>query len=381
MIDRLQELEIKKSKKSILLLGPRQVGKSTLVKSLQPDLQINFSDERTLIDFAGQPSSLPDLLERTGARSIFIDEVQRLPSILNTVQALIDSDKKLKFYLTGSSARKLKRGGANLLPGRVINHSLGPVVARELDYKFDVRRTLQYGFLPEILSLSKEAEKKEILLSYSSNYIREEIQAEALVRSLESFTRFLNELCKWTGSFIDYTKLSKRAQISRHTCPNYFEILEDTMIGHRLFPDPELIERADLVKHPKFFFFDVGVFNALDRSFEVSNRRIGALIEQLVFQQIYHSANALRKNFEIYSFRTRGGLEADFALRIDDHYLLVEAKADEEVQDSDFAALALIRKQYLPESKAFIFHSGQKARKVQTIWALPVAEGLREIGL
>ncbi|MBK7962719.1 MAG: ATP-binding protein [Bdellovibrionales bacterium] len=381
MINRLQKIEIEKSKKGILLLGPRQVGKSTLVKGLQPDLQINFSDERTLIDYAGQPSSLPDLLERTGARSIFIDEVQRLPSILNTVQALIDSDKKLKFYLTGSSARKLKRGGANLLPGRVINYSLGPVVARELDYKFDIRRTLQYGFLPEILSLSKEAEKKEILLSYSSNYIREEVQAEALVRSLESFTRFLNELCKWTGSFIDYTKLSKRAQISRHTCPNYLEILEDTMIGHRLFPDPDLIERADLVKHPKFFFFDVGVFNALDRSFEVSNRRIGALMEQLVFQQIFHSSNALRKNFEIHSFRTRGGLEVDFALRIDGHHFLVEAKAAEEVQDNDFAALALIRKQYLPDAKAFIFHSGPKARKYQTIWALPVAEGLREIGL
>ncbi len=381
MINRLQKSEIEKSKKSILLLGPRQVGKSTLVKSLKPDLQINFSDERTLIDYAGQPSSLPDLIERTGARSIFIDEVQRLPSILNTVQALIDSDKRLKFYLTGSSARKLKRGGANLLPGRVINHVLGPIIAKELDYKFNIRRALQYGFLPEILSLTHEAEKKEILLSYGSNYIREEIQAEALVRSLESFTRFLNELCKWTGSFIDYTKLSKRAQISRHTCPNYFEILEDTMVGHRLFPDSELIEKADLVKHPKFFFFDIGVFNALDRSFELSNRRIGALMEQLVFQQIFHSATALKKNFEIHTFRTRGGLEVDFALRLENHYFLIEAKAAEEIQDSDFAALMFIKKNYIPDSKAFIFHSGPKARKVQTIWALPIAEGLKEIGL
>ena len=96
-------------------------------------------------------------------------------------------------------------------------------------------------FLPEILSLTKDSEKKDILLSYGANYIREEIQAEALVRSLESFTRFLNELCKWAGQFIDYTKLSKRALISRHSCPNYFEILEDTMVGYRLFPNSDLI--------------------------------------------------------------------------------------------------------------------------------------------
>lgn len=381
MIARLASSHIEKSRKSIFLLGPRQVGKSTLIQSLRPDLQINFSDERTLLDFAGEPSTLPDLLARTGAKSVSIDEVQRLPSILNTVQALIDSNKTLKFYLTGSSARKLKRGGANLLPGRVINHSLGPIVARELDYKLDLKRNLLYGFLPEILTTSKESEKKEILQSYSANYVREEIQAEALVRSLESFTRFLNELCKWTGLFVDYTKLAKRAVISRHTCPNYFEILEDTMIGHRLFPDPDLTEKADLVKHPKFFFFDVGVFNALDRSFDLSSRRIGALMEQLVFQQIYHSASALRKNFAIHSFRTRGGLEADFALRIDDQYVLVEAKTAEEVQESDFAALALIKKQYLPEAKAFVFQSGTKPRKVGSIWSLPLAEGLKEIGL
>ena len=381
MLYRLQKSNIENSKKSVLLLGPRQVGKSTLIKSIKPQLQINFSDERTLIDFAGDPSSLPNIVERTNAKTVFIDEVQRLPSILNTVQALIDSNKKLKFYLTGSSARKLKRGGANLLPGRVINYALGPIVAHELDYKFNMKRALQYGFLPEILSLSKDDEKKETLLSYSSNYIREEIQSEALVRSLESFTRFLNELCKWNGSFIDYSKLAKRAQVSRHSCPNYFEILGDTMVGHQLFPDSELLEKADLVKHPKFFFFDVGVYNALDRSFDVSSRRVGGLMEQLVFQQIYHSANAFKKSLDIHSFRTRGGLEVDFSVRIDGEHFLIEAKTSEEIQENDFAALRLIKKQYAPDAKAFIFHSGPKAKKVDTIWALPLGEGLKEIGL
>ena len=381
MIDRMQKSYIEVSKKSILLLGPRQVGKSTLIKSLKPDLQINFSDEKTLMDFAGQPSSLSDLLERSKAKSVFIDEVQRLPSILNTVQAIVDSNKNIKFYLTGSSARKLKRGGANLLPGRVLNYSLGPIVAKELGYKIDMKKALQYGFLPEILTLRTESDIKEVLLSYTANYIREEIQAEALVRSLESFTRFLNEICRWSGQFVDYTKLSKRAQISRHTCPNYFEILEDTMIGYRIFPNFDLLERIDLVKHPKFFFFDVGVLNALDRSFDTSSRRIGALVEQLIFQQIFHSANAAKKIFEINSFRTRGGLEADFLVKLEGQNFLIEAKASEEVQDSDFSSLEVIKKQYMNKATTFIFHSGVKARKVDSTWSLPMAEGLKEMGL
>lgn len=380
MIDRLQAAAIAKSKKSILLLGPRQVGKSTLIKSLKPQLHIDFSNEQTLLDFAGNPSSLPDLLARKASKTVFIDEVQRLPSILNTVQSLIDQNKSLKFYLTGSSARKLKRGGANLLPGRVINYTMGPITGRELNYKFDMTRALQYGFLPEVLTLSDESEKKDILLSYGASYIREEIQAEALTKSIESFARFLNEACRHVGLFVDYTKIARNAKISRHTCPNFFEILEDTMIGFRIFCDPLLLDQFDLVKHPKFFLFDVGVLNALERSFDVSARRVGSLMEQLVFQQIFFSANVLKKSLEMYSFRTRGGLEVDFLIQLEGVRFAIEAKAAEEIQESDASALKHIMAQ-VPGLKGFIFHSGKKARKVGGLWALPLAEGLAEIGL
>lgn len=380
MIKRLQLESIQKTKKSILLLGPRQVGKSTLINSLKPDLKINFADEQTLVDFAMSTVNLPDLVERRSPKTIFIDEVQRLPSILNTVQSLIDENKHIKFFLSGSSARKLKRGGANLLPGRVINHSLGPIIFRELDYKYDLKLALKYGFLPEALTTKSEEDKRDLLTSYATNYIKEEIQAEALTRSLESFARFLSEVTQSVGLFVDYTKIANRAKISRHTCPNFFEILEDTMIAFRVFPDPNLFDRLDLVKHPKFFFFDVGVFNGIERSFDLSSKRLGALMEQLVFQQILHSAQALRKAISIHTFRTRGGLEVDFLIHLDGQTFLIEVKSSQSILDSEAEPLILGMK-HLPKAKAFIFHGGRTERKINGVWALPIANGLREMGL
>lgn len=380
MIDRLQTEQIHDSKKSILLLGPRQVGKSTLIRSLGVDLEVNLANERTYLNFASQPGLLESMLANKKIRTVFIDEVQRIPSILNTIQSLIDVDKKLKFYLSGSSARKLKRGGANLLPGRVINHSLGPIIARELNYEFKMSDVLRYGFLPEILSLKNESEKKEILLSYSANYIREEIQAEALTKSVESFSRFLNEVSHNAGLFIDYTKISKNAMISRHTCPNFFEILEDTMIGYRIYPDQELLESADLVKHPKFYFFDVGVFNALEGSFDLSSRRKGVMMEHLIFQQIFHSARALKKDLKLNTFRTRAGLEVDFILQLEGQRIAVEVKASDRIDEADTEALLSLNR-YLPKCEKFIFYDGPRAIKVKNVWAFPAAEGLKKIGL
>lgn len=379
MIDRILSPYLKKTKKSVLILGPRQIGKSTLMSSIPHDLKINLADESVLLEFAGNPSYLKDLIERSSAKTIFIDEVQNLPSLLNTVQFLIDEQKK-KFYLTGSSARKLKRGGANLLPGRVINYSMGPIIAKELNYKLNIKEHLSYGFLPEMITTKNEKEKQQLLISYCSSYIREEIQAEALTKSLEAFVRFINELCSWTAQFVDYTKLSKRAAISRHTCPNYFEILEDTLVGFRIFPDKNLLEEFDLVKHPKFYFFDVGILTGLQKDFSTHATRAGILTEQVVFQQLHHSATALQKNFEISSFRTRGGLEVDFILKLDGDIIPIEAKYSDHLISSDAQSLNQIKKT-LKKAKPYIFHAGKKEMKVGGIWALPLATGLKEIGL
>lgn len=379
MISRTLSETIRTSKKSILLLGPRQTGKSTLIKSLDNDLVINFADQETFLNYTQDFGLLNARIERTQAKLIFIDEVQRIPELLNTVQALVDDSPGIKFFLTGSSARKLKKGGANLLPGRVINYSLGTLTLKELSYHHE-KKDLIYGFLPGVYTEKDIVTKKEILSSYSASYLNEEIKAEALVRDLPSFSRFLQICPELVGQFIDFSKLAKRSKISRHQVPRYFEIFEDTMVGYLLFPDPSLIKKYDLIKHPKFYFFDVGVYNGLQKSFEFSADRAGVLCEQMAFQQLLHSASALRKKLEINTFRTRGGAEIDFWLRLESKNIGLEIKTSDKIIEDDVRHLVHIKKNE-PHAEFFLFHFGKDELKTNGIWCLPIGSGLKELGL
>jgi len=289
------------------------------MESISMDLVINLADEITFLDYSTQPNLLNEFISQNNAKSIFIDEIQRLPKLLNTIQTIIDQDKnkKIKFYLTGSSPRKLKRERANLLPGRLVNFYLGPFISSEFDYQMNTRKILEFGALPEMYLSNDEMEKKRVLKSYAANYIKEEIKAEALVRNLDSFARFFSECIKHIGQFIDHTKLAKHSKISRHAIPRYFEILEDTLVGKRIFPLKEDYQSLDLIKHPKFYFFDNGVYNGILGNFTASSDRIGALSEQLVFTQILHSAWARELDITISSFRTRSGTEVDFIVEIE----------------------------------------------------------------
>jgi len=270
MVPRIISQEISQSKKSILLLGPRQVGKSTLIKSLSPDLEINLADELEFLKYASRPEAFKELIENTDARSIYVDEIQRIPKLLNTIQFLIDRNKKLKFFLTGSSARKLRRNDANLLPGRLINFKLGSLIAQELNYQLDTKKSLEYGTLPEIYLNDSQKMNMQLLRSYSASYLKEEIKAESMVRNLDSFARFFAETTLHVAEFVDYSKLAKRSKISRHAIPRYFEILEDTLIGYRVYPYGDVPQGIDLIKHPKFYFFDNGVYNGLIANFAAS---------------------------------------------------------------------------------------------------------------
>jgi len=195
MIDRLLGRVIARSPKSVLLLGPRQTGKSTLVLDLRPDMVINLARESEFLTFAANADELEERIRSEAPGTVLIDEVQRLPSLLNTVQALLDEAKRakkpLKFFLTGSSARKLRRGQANLLPGRVLCYRLGPLTSAEIGPDFSARRAMELGTLPEPYLEPERAAAEKLLASYSGTYLREEIQAEALSRNLEGFSRFL----------------------------------------------------------------------------------------------------------------------------------------------------------------------------------------------
>lgn len=382
MVTRIITQALAGTKKSVLLLGPRQVGKSTLISSLDPDLSINLADEVEFLTHSAQPEELNKIIQLNSAQTIFIDEVQRLPRILNTVQSLIDRNKKLKFYLTGSSARKLKRGGANLLPGRVLNYNLGPLVASELNYQIDTVKALSLGTLPEAYLSQSENEASHLLKSYAANYLKEEIKAEALTRNLESFARFFNEAILCSSKFIDLTKIAKAAKVSRHAVPRYFEILEDTLIGYRVYPFEALKKSEDLIRHPKFYLFDNGVYNGIIKNFIPSIDRVGVLAEQLIFTQILHSSWAKNSEVKISSFRTRKGNEVDLILEIDNEKpIAIEVKTSEHITTEDCEGLSYFKSVYSKNNGLYIFHMGNFEKKLGPIWSLPWQKGIKEIGL
>ncbi|MBI2712347.1 MAG: ATP-binding protein [Bdellovibrio sp.] len=385
MVNRLISSPILNSKKSILLLGPRQAGKSTLIQSLNPDLTIQLADQMEFFTFSANPNELRTRIETENPRTVFIDEVQRLPGILNTVQSLLDTPQAkkrgLKFYLTGSSARKLKRGGANLLPGRVLNFHLGPLVSSEIKYHADTDKLLSKGGLPEVYLEKDEKLSQHLLRSYVSNYIQEEIKAEALVRNLEAFTRFTQVAIQQAGLFIDYSKMAKQAKVSRHSLDRFYEIFEDTLIGQRVWPFEPCLEKADLIKHPKFYLFDNGVFNAVMGNFKVSPDRLGILAEQLIFTQILHSSWASLKDVKISTFRTRGGLEVDFIVELDGIVFGIEVKGSSDIQDHDARSLVQFKDYYPKCQETWVLHMGSKSRKIGNVWAHPWQVGLQKMGI
>lgn len=380
MYDRLLGPLIRKTKQSILILGPRQVGKSTLVNNLKPDLAINLSDEKEFFLFLGSPEELQRRIEATQAESIFVDEIQRIPRLTNTIQFLIDKNPKLKFYLSGSSARKLKRGKANLLPGRVFSYQLSPLSILELGRDWDESLALKFGTLPGICTLSKIEEKKMLLRSYTNTYLKEEIQGEALVRRLDGFVKFLNASSLESGKFLDYSKLSKRAKIPRQSCVRFFEILEDTLICSKVDNDPIIeSEFVDLIKHPRIFFFDLGVLNALRSSFELNQERIGFLFEHLVFNQITNTLTGKNLDFSIYNHRTRGGHEIDFIVKVENNYFAIECKSSESIQNNDLNNLHRLNPSIYSKIKKLIIYRGKNELKENNIWMLPLKKAIEVI--
>lgn len=347
MVTRLLAEKLLKSKKSVLLLGPRQVGKSTLIRSLGPELIIDFSSQGEFLDHSSNPRLLEELVRSQKPKTVFIDEVQRLPEVLNTVQHIIDtSPKKVKFYLTGSSARKLRRGRANLLPGRLFSYQLSGLSLREIGKAWSLQRGLRFGFLPEAYLSSNQEDAQKLLRTYAADYLKEEIQAEALVRNISGFSRFLTVLAAKAGQALDYSKVSRQAKVSRTNLVRYFEILEDTLVAYKCesFTD---VESVDTVKHPKFYFFDVGVMNGLLRNFEATDDRKGLLLEHLVINQIINTASALDVDLKVSYFRTRHGAEVDFIVEKAGRLWAVEVKSGT-ISSEDLSGLRAFRS-YRPD--------------------------------
>ena len=370
---------IEDTRSSILLIGPRQTGKSTLIKNLNPDLTINLSQENVFLRFSSQPDLLEQIISQEKPKTIFIDEIQRLPSLLNTIQAIIDANyKKFKFYLTGSSARKLKRGSANLLPGRVISLQMSPLTLEEIQYKYHIDHLLSFGLLPGIFIEKNIKEKSLLLSSYGATYLKEEIQAEALTKNIEGFSRFLFAIAAKNGEFLDFSKLGSQASINQKTATRFFEILEDSLLVFRLNSYSKNSFRR-LVQHPKFYFFDTGVLNSLLGSYKVSAERKGLLFETLVISSIRNLLLSKAAQFQMSTYRTTAGGEVDLILNTNDIEMAIEIKASSNIGKSDLTGLKSFSEVSQEKPIKIIIYMGEYSRKIDDVAILPLNQAIKFI--
>ena len=381
MITRLLGTRLQHSTKSILLLGPRQTGKSTLIRTLDPDLTINLAHESTYLQCARNPSELEERLAAGPFRTVCLDEIQRLPSLLNTIQALLDESRHpIKFYLTGSSARKLKRGHANLLPGRLHTYHLGPLVASELAYQMNTTTALETGTLPGIWTEADPRERRKTLQTYAATYLKEEIRAEALTRNIEGFSRFLFAVAAEAGKFLDVSKLASAAGLPRQSAVRFFEILEDTLVLRRCEAFRKSARRR-LTQHPRLFFFDTGVLNGLLNNFTASADRIGSLFEHLLFNQLLDSAAARDVELRLSSYRTEHGAEVDFIIERKSETLAVEAKASKSIHRVDTRGFQSFAEYYGKRHRSVIAYLGHVRKVVDGIEILPWQALLKDLHL
>lgn len=370
---------VAKSKFSVLLIGPRQTGKSTLIKSLSPDLTINLSNENTFLQFSSQPNLLEEILIEEKPNTVFIDEIQRLPSLLNTIQSIIDTHpKKIKFYLTGSSARKLKRGGANLLPGRVISLQMTPLALDEINFKFHINQVLSYGLLPGVLKIKNNEEKSLVLNSYGATYLKEEVQAEALTKNIEGFSRFLFVVAAKNGEFLDFAKLGTQANINQKTATRFFEILEDSLIVFRLNAYSKNNYRR-LIQHPKYYFFDTGVLNSLLGSYKVTLEKRGNIFETLVVSSIRNLLLSKAKLFQMSTYRTSAGAEVDLILHVSEIEFAIEIKASTNIRKQDLNGFKSFSEVTKNKPIKLIIYLGEYSRKIEDVSIFPLNQAIKFI--
>ncbi len=384
MRDRLVADRISRSKKNILLLGPRQVGKSTFCRSLTPLRIVDLADEKEYLSYAKDAGLLRrELAAAKGSGLIVIDEVQRLPSLLNTVQSLVDDpSNSFRFILTGSSARKLKREGANLLPGRIILEHMDPLTYTEVKDAFDLSRALQVGMLPGIYLGGEES--ISVLDTYVEVYLREEIRTEALVRNLGDYARFLDMAAILSGQWLNYSKISSETEIPKETVRRYAALLEDTLLIFRLpaFAPRRKITRR-IAQRDKFLFYDIGVRNALlgIHRRPIASDQKGSAFEQWLILQIIYLNRALRKGWHFSSYRTEAGAEVDLVVERDDDILGVEIKSGRSVSRADIRGLLSLQQtigRYKPLTKWIVYAGDRRQSLDNGVLVLPYIDALEE---
>ncbi len=362
---------------SFFLFGPRGTGKSTWMRALFPDaLYLNLLLSTIREKFRAYPDELIKLVAALPKpATVIIDEVQKVPDLLAVVHTLIEEKLGLQFILTGSSTRKLKRGGADLLGGRALIKDLDPFIAAELGERFKLETALKIGMLPLVWE-SEIAE--EILSTYASVYIEEEIQAEALVRNIGQFARFLHVISFSHAQILNVNNIARESSVKRHTVDNFIGILEDLLLSKRVDLFSYRAQR-ELSQHPKFYFFDVGIFRALRKMGpDDSNQDIdGPALEGLVFQHLRAWIHYTKGRHDLYFWRTKAGLEVDFIVHGEKGFWAIEVKNSRIVSPDDVRGLNHFIEDY-SEAKPLLLYRGPRI-EYKNVLCLPVEEFLKQL--
>lgn len=363
--------------RSFFLFGPRGTGKSTLLQERLPDAQlIDLLDLGTYGELLAHPERLEGIGLAAKAEWIVIDEIQRLPALLDEVHRLIER-RKWRFALTGSSARKLRRGGANLLAGRARTLNMHPLTAAELGPSFDLSHSLRFGQLPSVYT---DPDPAAYLSSYVGTYLREEVQAEALTRNLDAFSRFLVGASFAQGSVLSIASTARELGLPRKTVEGYFDLLDDLLLSVRLSVFTRRAKRA-MTSHRKFYLFDAGVFRSLrprgplDSAEEID----GPAVETLVLQELRATNDNLQLEYEIYTWHTRDHREVDFVLYGPRGLLAFEVKRSSRYRPKDLDSLRLFRADY-PMARCTLLYGGRTSYEIDGIRVLPLGATLPKLG-
>jgi len=358
---------------SFFLFGPRGTGKTAWLRETFPSaIHLDLLDGPTFARLVAAPGVLEQWIPPKYKGWVVLDEIQRIPELLNEVHRLIES-RRLRFALTGSSARALRRRGVNLLAGRALTRSMHPLTATELGGDFDLRRALQHGTLPFACTTRTP---EDYLAGYTATYLREEVQQEGMTRNLAGFGRFLGAASFSQASVLSMAGVSRECGVGAKTVEGYFSILEDLLIAIRL---PVFARRAKrrLTSHPKFYYFDAGVYRALrprgplDSDDEIR----GATLETLVLQHLRAWNDYAQLGFALHYWRTRTGKEVGFVLYGARGLVAIEVKCATRVTPKDLESLRLFMAEY-PMARAFLLHLGPRSWHESGVEVLSAAEAL-----
>jgi len=359
---------------SFFLLGPRGTGKSTWLRHELPGaLFVDLLRPEVFREMSARPERLRDLVLGSPERdTVVLDEVQRVPELLNVVHELLEARTRKRFVLTGSSARKLRRGGVDLLAGRALLHTLHPFMAAEFP-GFRLEDALRHGLLPLVVA-SEQAE--ETLRAYGSLYLEQEVRAEGMARNVGDFARFLEAVSFSHASVLNVSNVARECQIERKTVAGYVQVLEDLLLSFRVPVFAKRAKRA-VAAHSKLYLFDVGVFRSLrphgplDRPEEID----GAALEGLVAQHLRAWLAYSQARADLFYWRTRSGVEVDFVVYGRDAFCIIEVKNSASVRPEDLRPLKAFLADY-PACTPMLLYRGTQRLRREGIWCIPVEEFL-----